>query len=308
MLGIYPGFGGEQTLLEFERDLGRPLAVVVQFGGHRDPSDLLGSYRGALRGLRRWLARGELYAVTVPLAFGDGDARAEGSRAAGRNALEETAGGAHDETYRAVGRLLVDSGVPDAVLRIGHEFDGDWYPWSAQGNCEHFINAFRHVVDVFRSVSPEFRMDWSGTVPHFREWGRCAYPGDEYVDVIGIDVYDRVGSMKDFAPDDETWHDPEAVWHERILPTLREHRAFAIRRNKPVSFPEWGLATASGVEGRAFGGDNPTFVRSMARWLRALPEHGPGSLAYHAYFLGSDAHDIRGLPNAHAAFVDEFAR
>ena len=64
-------------------------------------------------------------------------------------------------------------------------------PWSSNGNQALWAGAFRHVVDVFRSVSPAFRFDWNGTGKYFvAHDAPSSYPGDAYVDVVGLDQYD----------------------------------------------------------------------------------------------------------------------
>ncbi len=305
-LGVYPGWGEVETLQAMEDALGYELNTVVQFGGRETPEDFQGSVNGALGGLTSWISAraNPLYSVSIPLAFGDADARSEEGIAQVAVNLQQAAGGAFDAYFLAAAESLVAAGVPDAVLRIGHEFDAEWYPWSAHASCEGYANAFRHVVDVFRSVSPTFRIEWTTGMRQFDEYADCAYPGDDYVDIIGMTVFDKGGPMRYFSPSTGTWNDPALVWAEEYLPRIQFHQEFAVAHNKPVAYPEWGLAA---TDIGAYGGDNPTFVRSMAAWLRSLPAEGPGALAYHAYFLGdNDQFDVRLLPQSWAAFLEEF--
>jgi hypothetical protein len=195
-LGAYPGFGDPSVLRDLEDTLGTRLGAVVQFGDQRSADEMLFSIQGALTGLAEWTEEREaIYSVTIPLGFGDADARSvEGSVRVVDN-LRQSAAGAHDEQYRTVARRLIGRGVSDAVLRLGHEPDGDWYPWSAQSSCEDYVAAFRHVAELFREESAEFRIEWTGTLRYFDEFGPCAYPGDDVVDIMGLDVYDRGGPM-----------------------------------------------------------------------------------------------------------------
>ena len=77
------------------------------------------------------------------------------------------------------------------MIRLGHEVDDAWPSWSARNNGAEYIAAFRHVHDVLSSESPGFRFDWTSTRAGFGRWGLPAYPGDAYVDVIGLDTYWR---------------------------------------------------------------------------------------------------------------------
>lgn len=303
-LGVYPGFADVATFADVERWLGRGLDVVVQFGGARSPSDLSGSVSGQLRRADEWHGdRIGTYSLTVPLAFSDANARSAKGQREVRKALRSVADGDEDDAYRRVAEALVDAGHPHAVLRLGHEFDGRWFSWSAVENCDAYIAAFRHVAGVFLAVSDDFRFDWNGTVHNFAANAECAYPGDDVVDIVGLDIYDRASSEPTAEAGDggTRWVDPDRVWQDRFLPGLEFHLRFAREHGKPVSFPEWGLSTAKGSEA---GEDNPRFIRGMYEWMASLPASGPGSLAYHGYFLNNATHDVRQFPDA----AEEFRR
>jgi hypothetical protein len=65
------------------------------------------------------------------------------------------------------------------------------------------------------------------------------YPGDAYVDVVGNDLYHINGKAEWAAAD----------------------RLYRAHPRKPYSFPEWGL----------WGGDDPSFIRRMAAFVKAHP-------------------------------------
>jgi hypothetical protein len=83
------------------------------------------------------------------------------------------------------------------MLRFGHEFNGDWYPWSlAQNNrqASAYVDAFRRVVTRLRAAGAN-RVQHVWCFNHDSKpaaaWNdpRTAYPGDDVVDWIGIDGY-----------------------------------------------------------------------------------------------------------------------
>jgi len=88
------------------------------------------------------------------------------------------------------------------LIRWGHEFNGNWYPWSVAQNGENpqlYIDAYRKVHDAFVSAGAD-NVKWiwcpnANSVPN-EEWNvaSMAYPGDDYVDWIGIDGYNFSGS------------------------------------------------------------------------------------------------------------------
>lgn len=80
-------------------------------------------------------------------------------------------------------------------LRFAHEMNGDWYPWAegVNGNgAGSYVAAFRHVHDVFAAAGVS-NVSWVWN-PNIVVNGIGAslsslYPGDAYVDMVGIDGY-----------------------------------------------------------------------------------------------------------------------
>jgi hypothetical protein len=88
------------------------------------------------------------------------------------------------------------------LLRWAHEFNGDWYPWSVPKNGEDpqtYIKAYRYVHDIFNAAGAK-NVQWiwcfnAASVPS-QPWNAPleAYPGDTYVDWVGIDGYNFSGT------------------------------------------------------------------------------------------------------------------
>ncbi len=86
------------------------------------------------------------------------------------------------------------------LLRFAHEMNGDWYPWSVKANgntAADFVGAWRRVVTIFRRARadnvafvwcPNALGDWSAPLA-------SCFPGDSYVDVVGIDGYNAGTSV-----------------------------------------------------------------------------------------------------------------
>ena len=80
------------------------------------------------------------------------------------------------------------------VLSFGHEMNGWWYSWGRPDTSPAtFIAAWRHLHDVFAALHVT-NVTWSWDPSHdyyghgasyASEW----YPGDAYVDWIGLDGY-----------------------------------------------------------------------------------------------------------------------
>ena len=195
---------------------------------------------------------------SIPLLPGTGGTLAQG------------AAGAHDEHFAKLGRTLVAGGEADAILRLGWEFNGGWFRWSAQSDPAAFVAYWRQIVDTMRAVPGQrFQFDWSPVLGHGAVAPDRAYPGDAYVDYIGLDAYDQ-----DWFPD---WSDPSQRWQSLLTQPygLRWHRDFAAAHGKPMTFPEWGLMTRPDGHG---GGDNPYFLERMHDWIAS------NNVAYALYF------------------------
>jgi hypothetical protein len=225
---------------------------------------------------------GRVAVVGVPMVMKSG-----GSLAAG-------ASGAYDGHFRGLAQRLVREGQPDAVLRLGWEFNGDWFPWKASVNPTAFASYFRRIVSVMRSVEGErFRFAWNpGLGP--RNVDLRTWPGDGFVDVVAIDFYDRNYS--------ERTRDPAVRW-QRFMEGpygLGWFRDFARQHGKPMAIAEWGLSERSRFgENR----DNPYFIQRVAEYVRSHPT------MFHLYFnVRNHEGDFRiqSFPRAAAVYRQEF--
>jgi hypothetical protein len=304
-LGFYPGYGNVAQLTSLETWLGHDANYVVQFADG-NAANFAGSVWGEVTkaGAFQVVSNRTTLVESIPLAFGGFvDATTAAGQATARAGLQATASGANDSLYQQAAVSMRAGGFGDAIIRLGWEFDGGWMPWSSNGNNALWVSAFQHVVNVFRSVSPNFRFDWNGD-PGWLQGQTGAYPGDGYVDIIGLDVYDK-GLGVAWNSSTQSWADPAAAF-AKIVPNLEFQRDFAITHGKQVSYPEWALATGGSESAGNAGGDDPTFIQGMYDWMNSLPASGAGSLAYHSYFNEDAAQDgnhmLSHFPNAQARF------
>jgi hypothetical protein len=182
-------------------------------------------------------------------------------------ALADVAEGMHDAEFEAAARAIAEA-QPRAIIRLGWEMNLADSAWFAKGQEADYIKAFRHVVEIFRRYSSHFKYDWCPG------WGPqdlaadLAYPGDDVVDYIGLDVYD----FKHDGSAEERWNN----FYLKAPFGLEWHRDFAARHGKQMSYPEWGVGNF---------GDNPFFIQQMHGWF----VENQNNIAYAAYF------DVDGL-------------
>ncbi len=99
--------------------------------------------------------------------------------------LRDVAAGAYDFYIREWAGEAAEFGRP-IMIRFAHEMNDPYrYPWGPQNNePQHFIAAWRHVVDLFREAGAD-NVVWVWS-PHVAYEGYEVYwPGDEYVDWVG---------------------------------------------------------------------------------------------------------------------------
>nr|WP_297169035.1 glycosyl hydrolase [uncultured Dysgonomonas sp.] len=122
------------------------------------------------------------------------------------------------------------------IFRPFHEFDGDWF-WWGKGHCskDEFIALWQFTVTYLRdnmevhnllyAFSPDCKFF---TEEEFMEY----YPGDKYVDIIGMDNY------WDFRPDGA--NDPQLAAQK-----LKIVSDIATKKNKIAALTETGLEGVS---------------------------------------------------------------
>jgi Glycosyl hydrolase family 26 len=271
-LSAYAG-NSPEDLRRFEEWLGRPVDQITAHTGRANWKDWVSSINWSVK---LWTPLNRPIVWTIPL-FADG------------GTLQDAAAGNYRHHYEMAATILAGSRRSDKVIyiRTGEEFNGNWMPWSAIGKPQDFILAYRNFVEAFRSVSDRFRFEWNVNTRETRMNPADAYPGDDYVDVIGMDFYYNI-----------KWNptDPVAAWNEMVSGQygLQWLEDFAAAHNKPTAYPEWGVN---------FDGAGP-YIASAAKWFS---DH---NVLYQSVW-NSNA-DFSGkltdgqYPHAAAAYIDAF--
>lgn len=187
---------------------------------------------------------------------------------------QDCASGAYDSQWRKLGEFLVAKKRGDSIVRLGWGPYDLEHAWHADPDPASWIGCFRRVVTAIRQTAPLVEIDWSfdaAGVPGVADRDPyTTYPGDAYVDYVGLELFDRYPPTK-----------TKAEWEAKCnAPTgLCSLIRFARARGKRVGIAEWGVVSC----GESAGGDNPFFVRRVLATFAANRD----ILAYEAYFEDS---------------------
>lgn len=128
------------------------------------------------------------------------------------------------------------------TIRLAHELNGNWTSYgTAKESAQSFIDGWQYIVKRFRDAGvSNVQWCWSATA-----WGRHAsgpvvdptayYPGDAYVDVIGLDGYQNLKN-----PDNPNRPDDPTDWPEDVF--LGSYTAAAAMSKRPIMISEVGVA------------------------------------------------------------------
>ena len=252
--GVYVGPGDPDAVDQLGTLMGSHATYAMDF---LDPSSWQ-AFENPTWPVSVWAGRGYQMIWGIPMIPNSG-----GSMAVG-------AAGGYNQYFRTLAQNFVAQGQGSSIIRIGWEFNGDWFPWgTTSATAAQFVTYWQQIVSTMRSVSgANFRFEWNPTRGGSVNLANY-YPGDAYVDIIGMDVYDTewatyAGASAEFANMES---EPYGLdW----LAT------FSSQHGKPIAFPEWGLGWGPSSPGsgpvasagqQVSGGDDPTFINDMAAWI-----------------------------------------
>ncbi|ROS74609.1 glycoside hydrolase family 26 protein [Cellulomonas sp. PhB143] len=209
---------------------------------------------------RAW-ARGKLPVMTwemTALTAGNNESTAP------EYSMPRVLSGAFDDYLHKYAKDVAATGLPLGI-RLNHEMNGSWYPWSEQGWGGGSVNGnrpgdyakvWRHVHDIFEEEGANEYVIWIWAPNIVNNlWGgskslaftRSLYPGDAYVDWLGLSGYSRPPYRSGYTP----------TFSYTYGDTLGQLRQIA---HKPIILAEVGASES--------GGFKPDFVKNFFGGLR----------------------------------------
>lgn len=98
-----------------------------------------------------------------------------------------------DELDQVIGIINNDLNFP-VVWRLFHEMDGDWFWWGSAAtnhSKQLYVDFYKLTADYIKDRTNFVLFAWSPN----RNLDIQYYPGDAYVDIVGVDIYDADGSF-----------------------------------------------------------------------------------------------------------------
>jgi len=210
--------------------------------------------------------------------------------------LQACADGSYDAYWHEFGKVISSYGLGASIIRLGWEFNGNWYVWQASDPTT-WARCWQQIVTSARTTAPKLQWDWNVNrgVSVGLANPALAYPGNAYVSMIGIDSYDSWPSAK-----------TNVGWQTQLDGSqgLNYWLAFAKAHGKLLSVPEWGNV----YSGTSAGGDDALYVNDM----RAFFSSNAREIAFECNFQGpvSPAGGSYGagtlVPKAAAAYKADF--
>jgi hypothetical protein len=227
--------GNMTEVRAWEAYRGRTVDVVVTYSDRSSWRSIINPWIGS--GPERFSAfRGD-WVISQPLFPDSGPEKGN---------LTDCAAGAYNAKWHAFGRWLVAQGRGDSFIRLAWEFNGLWFAWAAT-NPTQWIQCFRNVSSSIKAESPKVRIDWTmnahgSTTP---VGAFALYPGDAYVDVVGIDSYDMYPPSRDAATFDRQCYGEVGLCqaiafarlHNKLFSVSRVGRRRAVRHPGRVGRP-----------------------------------------------------------------------
>jgi Glycosyl hydrolase family 26/Bacterial Ig-like domain (group 3) len=292
-LGVYVGYQAPGKVSSFGRMIGAQPAFAMDFLDGDSWSALVNtapSYMAA------WKGSGDTMIWGIPMLPNAGSG--------GGYTLAQGASGAYNSYFVKLAQDMVAGGQGSSIIRPGWEFNGGWYTWAAKGQAAAYIGYWQQIVNTMRSVSGQnFTFEWNPTAGD-QGIGDLAnyYPGNAYVDYIGLDVYDEAWGL---------YAGIASQWNTDLTEPygLNWLASFAASEGKPITLPEWGLGWGPPNNGGVLsdagnsvgGGDDPTFINDMAQWISEHNVYEATFWQYDTSLLGQKTN-----PNSLAAFEADF--
>jgi hypothetical protein len=195
--------------------------------------------------------------------------------------MAQAASGAYDTTYTQMAEALAAWKNPLLSVRIGWEFNGNWYKWSngigTNATYANYVAAFQRAAAIVRDKNPNVLIQWciAWGQPDPTPYWPGAYdaktnPGG--VDVVSMDFYQANISQYNNGGHTSTWAMAQSGTPSSGPIVLDWMITFAQKEKVKVALSEYGAgAPSSKGLGSGPGLDDGTWTQASIAWMNGLP-------------------------------------
>jgi len=249
------------SLNTYESWLGKTLDAVPIYGGFQNPSGAVADFTASLRYLFNTGNIANQYStdhwlVSLPMCC---NPATNGSY--GDESLSTLNAGEYDALWLQNAQYLSQhiQGPGPIDIRLGWEFNGNWYPWKCTAATATLYAAVWERMRGISAIDPRFRFWYSPAAgnqgaPWQFDW-TLAYPSDDsHVYGISFDRYYQPLSDGGFDNNDPTTAFNNAASAQYI--GMDAIASFAKAKGKALAVNEWGVSV-----------DAPVWVNLMISWM-----------------------------------------
>lgn len=152
--------------------------------------------------------------------------------------LAQVAAGTQDADFTYImNKVLAAMPTGEIMVALGWEMNlAGFSSWYAIGNEANYNAAFRHIVPLLRGLSSRIKISWN---PNNTTGNPMAYyPGDEYVDDIGTDLYFNRGFVSN---DDVNGYYNHQMDESKTAYGYRYYANLAVAKGKSFSVHEFAI-------------------------------------------------------------------
>ena len=246
----------------------RPLDTITCWCQHDTWSQVVGLKGGFVTakksGARVWLGRAAPQVARRQ--------QEQGKLEAGRQRLVR-------RVLHRVAKRLASSGTKNAIVRIGWESNGKSRPWFCGTDAGAFKATWQRIASILRRYNPGVQTEWSN-IKKGAQPARLLdyYPGDQYVDIVGVNYYDGWPALST----QSAWDSQYNASYKGGPYGLGAWYQFARSRGKQLACSEWGINA-----GRYGCIDNPLYIENMHNFFMRN-----SGIAYENYFNQKSYHQI----------------
>ena len=281
--------------------------TTLSFGTGSDWNSLASYWDWFYPPASNWILEGQgrLLAVSVPMLPGptDDSGPTSGPGAGSPVSLAQGATGKYNSYFYSLAQNLVANNLGSSIIRLGWEFNGNWYAWSVATSADatNFAAYWKQIVNTMRTVPGQnFKFNWGGSIT----WEGTPAPyklsdafpvgndasGKPYVDQVGLDIYDNSWSYYPWAAGStaaQILAVQQYVWANVInSPSnywgIPVWTAIAKANNVPFTIPEWGVSTDIHA-----GQDNTYYIQQMYDFIQ-----NPANNVYSASYYDAEIEQI----------------